>query len=175
MRPGPRPRPSKALELHGSWRAKQRSADELRVEAAAPTMPKWLPDEARTHWRRLVRALAAVGVLARADGNALARYVHSLTRWLKLAADVGANGEAIDVPTSDGGTRRMVRCETKLLAELDAALLRLEREFGLTPAARVGLRSAAAPAPPTAPVEFRNRFEDYGDADLDGPDGETLP
>ena len=115
--PGPVKTPTKVLEMRGSWRADKRDG-EPKPDATMPECPEWLLPDAVSKWDEITPQLHAMGVLGRCDGGALARYCQMWARWRAVEAGDGS---------------------ATLSLKLAAALLRLEREFGLTPSARAGL------------------------------------
>jgi len=131
-RRGPARTPTKVLALSGSWRAKSRT-DEPPADGKTPICPAWLGKHAKTTWRYIVPRLADMGVLGSTDRNTLARYCQLFVRW----REAEASGDVT------------------LSIKLSAHLLKLEREFGLTPSARAGLAK-----PKDNPHENRgkNRF-----------------
>lgn len=136
-RRGPPKTPTKLLEARGSWRAKGRKK-EPRAESARPRRPAWLSPAARRIWDRLLPVLDELGVLAVADVDVLARYVTLLGRWLEVARDLNRSGLTQEVEIR--GSRVVVaRPEVKLELQYSRDLLRIEREFGLSPAARAAL------------------------------------
>lgn len=132
---GPRPTPTPILKARGSWRAKKR-AGETPAAPGAPTAPAWLEDEARETWERLVDELLPLGVVTALDQTALAILCQAVLDYV--------------------GARKIVREEGITLVSVKGAIyqhpvvgianrawervLRACKEFGLTPAARAGLK-----------------------------------
>ena len=113
---GPRPTPTGVLEARGSWRADARG-DEPQPPDGRPKRPAGLSRIAQLVWADLVPVLEDMGVLTSADGHALGRYCEIHAMWLD-ALKRDDNADAL-------------KC--------NAALLKLEHEFGLTPSSRAGL------------------------------------
>lgn len=113
---GPSKTPTKVLEMRGSWRADTRM-DEPQPNTERPTCPAWLPAQAKSIWRVLIPQIEYMGILGTCDRIALARYCKLVCRW-REAEDEGDVDKSIRVSIH---------------------LLKLEREFGLTPSARAGL------------------------------------
>ena len=72
-KPGPRPTPTRILNLRGSWRAK-RNPKEPQPKVARLAAPAWLSDDAKKVFDDYAERLHASGVLTVADEGALARY-----------------------------------------------------------------------------------------------------
>ena len=128
---GPKPTPTAVLSLRGSWLAKKRGDDvtPARLEATPPA-PARLPEDAARIWNATAPEMAATGVLTALDLGAFERKCRTEALWRR---------QARQVEESDEICARAVRT----LAKLDEALSRMEKNFGLTPADRVGL------SPPT--------------------------
>ena len=156
-RPGPKPVPTRVLELRGSWRANHR-AEEPRALPAIPPMPKELDTQGRKIWRGLTKDLATIGLLASIDQHALARYIQLYQHWRQLHAFIVEHGETepiyrqrwIDPHRDDEGTLipgqheryvagTVVRPQAKLWLALADRLLRLEQQFGMTPSGRAAI------------------------------------
>jgi len=153
---GPSPTPTRLLQLRGSWRAKQRPY-EPRPRRTRPRPPASLGDEARKVFLGLVRQLYAQQVVVGLDASALARYSDLLVDYWKAAEFVAKHGAVYVVrgkPTKDGeqgpavGFRAYPQMALKIA--LASELLRLEREFGLTPSART--RVEVEVTPPAEPA-----------------------
>ena len=115
--PGPPKTPTNILNMRGSWRGGARDK-EPEPDRSVPECPEWLLDDAKSKWVELVPQLAAMGVLGTCDRGALARYCQLWARWRAVEEAGGDTNQSL---------------------KLSAALIRLEKEFGLTPAARAGL------------------------------------
>jgi P27 family predicted phage terminase small subunit len=122
------------LKAVGSWRAKA-NKNEPEPLAGTPVPPQTLSDAAKAVWYGVAGAIAP-GVLTKDNGETLARYCHGLVRWWKLAAWLDENADTYEV-TDQGGNLRHVRHPNVITYEkLTRDLMRMEQEFGLTPASR---------------------------------------
>lgn len=81
--------------------------------------------------------LQGLGVLAETDGNAMARYCENFVRWRKAIKHIQQYGESYPLKDKNG-TVKCFNPWPQVVSErnLAVSLLRLEQEFGLTPAAR---------------------------------------
>ena len=146
---GPSPTPTRRLELRGSWRAKTRP-DEPRPKAKKPRAPSWLTKDAKSVFSSLVRRLHAEGMVTGLDENALARYADLFVQYRQASEFIAKFGAFHAVPGKGGApaTFRTLPHAYRVLA-LAGELIRLEREFGLTPAARARLvKETPEPAEP---------------------------
>jgi P27 family predicted phage terminase small subunit len=97
-----------------------------------------------------------MGVLARIDGNALARYCRLWSRWREAEEFLMKNGESYLDKAPDGRVKRLQPYpQVATAAKLAEQLLRLEAHFGMTPAARARL---AAPREETQGDDLRSRY-----------------
>ena len=128
---GPLRASAETLAARGSWRAKSR-AREPKMKTGRPPRPAWLSPQGKKIWKQTVLLLEEMNVLGTADKNALARYCHTMDRWLQAREDVSLNGDTF---ITDSGYERR-RPTSLLMNELAIQISRLEKEFGLTPASR---------------------------------------
>ena len=142
---GPAPTPTRLLRLRGSRTAESR-AGEPHPEPERPAAPDWLRPEARAAFDALAERLDALQVLAGIDQNALARYAVLWVRYRKCEEFLAEHGDVYVVrakPNWKGEPGPPVGFKlyphAKEALALASELLRLEREFGLTPAARARL------------------------------------
>ncbi len=149
-RRGPAPTPTRVLALRGSWRGKA-NPSEPRPPPARPSPPTWLSEEARKAFLVLARQLHAIGVVAHLDANALARYATLWVRYRKCEEFVAKHGDTYVARGKPGKDREpgpaigfKLYPQAKQALALSVELLRLEREYGLTPAARARLSTEGA-------------------------------
>lgn len=137
-RRGPRPLPTEHLKARGSALAtKERQSREAKGPAGMPTCPSWLDADAKRMWRSLVPMLRAMRVLTKIDGNALARYCRTWSRWRKAEEFIDKNGEAYPLRDADGKVKYLQQWPQVAIAhKLALQLTRLEQEFGMSPSAR---------------------------------------
>ncbi len=143
-RRGPAPTPTKVLKARGSWRADLNN-QEPHPEAGAPVRPRGLSKEAAKVWDALASVVAA-GVLTRDNGQTLARYCHGLVRWWKLAKWLDENDETYTTTDEGGNVRHLRHPNVGTYEKLGRDLIRMEQEFGLTPASRTRIQAIATDA-----------------------------
>lgn len=130
-----------------------------------------MSERAKKHWRPLVRLLDAIGVLTRADLVLVERYCETLVLWRDCRDFIADKGMVYPLkkwnPHKSNGKKRRGGFEVvgfkefpqvKTLRQLDATLLRHDRELGLTPSARTRLvaDNPAMPGRPPGDAEDRN-------------------
>ncbi len=140
---GPRRTPTAQLALVGSTRAKPRMEKEPKPDETKPDTTLRLSDDEQRVFANICTLLASMNLQAATDGNAIARYAKNLLRYQLVCDWTDKNGESFPVYEMVDGEqkiRQMKRYPQSVIRhELEATLLRLEREFGLTPSARSGL------------------------------------
>lgn len=141
---GPRPTPTKLLQLRGSKLAtKDRLAKEAQGPEGLPEKPEWLDELAGRAWDYLVPLLQQMGVLTRIDGHALSRYCKLWSRWREAEAFIAKHGLMYPLK-DDAGQPKCFQPwpQVSIANKLAQQLTRLEQEFGMTPSARSRLTLA---------------------------------
>ncbi len=160
-RPGPPPTPTQKLRLRGSWRAKTRPG-EPRPKPTRPRAPAWLSKDAKSIFNAVVRQLYAEGMVTRLDEATLARYADQCVQYRQASeflakfgsvyavpARVGPDGKALGAPTF----RTYPHAQRALV--LSDKLMRMEEQFGMTPASRARL---VAQVPESPAPQFDHYF-----------------
>ncbi len=146
---GPKPIPTKLLDLRGSWRAKTRTGEPVPV-AQRLICPAWLCADGKKVWHTLVKHLSAMGVCGAIDAFALARYCTLHVRWLAAEQDLRDHGARLPLCNAAGEvTGHCVNPMVKVAGDLADKLLRLEQQYGMTASSRASLS--------VAPVEHDTR------------------
>lgn len=135
---GPRPTPTAVLRARGSRRA-DRNPDRLEPEPppGPPECPAWLNADAKVVWDQMVALLGEMGVLTKADGNALARYATMFVQWRQAQEFVLKHGFVYPLKSGTGVVKGFGQFpQVAIAARLSLALLKIEAEYGLTPSSR---------------------------------------
>lgn len=148
-RKGPKPTPTAILEARGSWLPRYREG-EPQPGSPLPDPPETLTGKAAELWTEVSRQLQAMNVGREPDAHALARYCELTVKFW----------DECQQPNEGKHVERM--------CALNAALLRLEACFGLTPADRATLKVA-----PSAKSESKARFFEPKVVKSNGTDGKT--
>ena len=138
-KPGPKPTPTKTLKLRGSWRAGERK-DEPQPAEGIPDKPEWLSDHASIIWDQMCEQIDSMGLLTKVDGNPLARYCTLWVRWREAEDHIAEKGMVCTLYNLDGqiiGAKAWPH--VRIASDLSNQLYRLEQQFGIGPANRVGL------------------------------------
>lgn len=136
---GPAKTPTAALKLHGSRLVDGRDGEPQPPEGW-PARPDRLSDGGREVWGRLLPQLDDMGVLTQVDGPSLARYCEMTIRFWELNAWIRENGETYTGVNAQGTLFVRQYPQVAIAAQLAKDMLRIEQEFGLTPASRAGLK-----------------------------------
>lgn len=144
-RRGPKPAPT-ALKILRGERADRINGQEPAPPAGPVSAPEWLQGDGLVAWNQIAPQLLATGVLTVVDADALARYCALLVQWRKHLGIVERGGDVLVIRDEAGKVRyTQVAPSASLVNKYGAALLRLEAEFGMTPAARSSIRVGEKP------------------------------
>lgn len=138
---GPAPKPTALRVLHGETRPSRVNANEPMPRAGLPDAPSWLEPATREVWDRTVAELAHMRVLTSADRDALVVYCQAVVHHARAVREVAATGLLIE-----GKDGYPVKNPAMQFVRDQAVLIKvMAGQFGLTPAARVGLTTGDAP------------------------------
>ena len=121
---GPAPTPTAILKARGSWRG-DCNPDEPKGLPGIPDTPFKLTGKALDHWEYLTQHLDNMDVMTKVDGFTLARYCKLYVEWVEIDEFINSCDDRDDC-----------RNEYKLRSSLSAELLKMEQQYGLTPASR---------------------------------------
>lgn len=149
---GPPKKPTELKLLQGNPGRMPLPANEpkpKKVMGARP--PKYLNKEARAIWAREAKKLEPLGLLTEIDLNAFARYCDFLAKWLRVKSRLD-QAQSLTYPIYHEQTAAEIAAgvpkvlktvktlpEVAMYNHFALMLNRLEREFGLTPAARAAI------------------------------------
>lgn len=132
---GRRPTPTAILKFRGSEKGLARAPEPAGSDGAPLMLPEVACDDiARRHFDRIIEDLRRMGLYAVEDykaHNALAMYQAEFERMAAACREKG-----LVLETAQGS---YISPWKKARDEARAEVMRLSKEFGLTPASRVGL------------------------------------
>ena len=134
---GPQPIPTETLNRRGSWRGKTKEREnEIKLPAIpeAPEPPSWISDEGRALWPDIAPRIHRYGLMRDVDAEVCALLCDAIVLY-RRARDHQLSG--MPVTFKDGQPKRNPM--VGILREAEADVIRLMRELGMSPAARVGL------------------------------------
>jgi P27 family predicted phage terminase small subunit len=137
--PGPKPMPTHLRVVRGT-RPDRINKKEPKPRAAKPKCPTWLSDEAKAVWRRTVKELEAMNILASADQDIIVAYANAVVNFQRATELVDRSGVLVK------GRRDGVVTNPAVRVQRDAAQLirQLASELGLTPSSRTRLSAEKA-------------------------------
>lgn len=135
---GPKPTPTKVLKLRGSNRVNRRKGEPEPPEAV-PELPAWAAGCAAEVWAELLAELGAVGVTTSADGTTTAMLAEALGQYLEARREYEQDGPTVTAESGALYQHPAVGRANKAFERF----VKLARDFGLTPASRVGLKAVA--------------------------------
>lgn len=143
---GRKPKPTALKLAHGNPSHRPISKREPKPAKGKPKCPAYLSAAAKLTWTKLCSDLDSMGLLHVTDSQAIARYCDIMEQWhmARLAIrEVG--GFAMDILDNEGRVKyRQQLPEVGIYQRLATHLLRLEQEFGLTPAARTRIETVGS-------------------------------
>ena len=158
---GPNRTPTDVLRLRGSRKA-QRRMNEPRPPVKIPKPPSWLEKDAKSCWKKILPRLKEMRVLRQIDENALARYCTTWVRWRRACAFLEKRGETYMLKDDKGNPKRVMPFpEVAIANKLGTELLRLEQQFGMTPASRPNLEFAPPPYDSNNPYSLVSPDDPY--------------
>ena len=136
--PGPPRTPTGMLKLRGSWLAAARDADgEMTPRRGRPDPPDELDEHALKVWEYFMPELDYAGVMTLTDRDTFAMYCQLTAEWWKLDRFIKEKSYVYPIRNKAGDITEIKEFpQVKLRHKIGEQLIRLAREFGLTPAAR---------------------------------------
>ena len=141
-RRGPRPIPSELRKLRGSRRPSKAGEPQPHVGTRTPSVPAWLPEEAKAVWHKYARSLWELRLLTDIDVMAFAVLCETMALYRTAVEMVG---KGYDVQETESGYRQQdpwVSIRNNAISQMR----KLWQEFGMTPSSRVRLDIEAAEA-----------------------------
>lgn len=140
-RRGPAPKPTALKLAAGNPGHRPVNLREPVPPPGRPERPAWVEGEAIEIWDQLVPMLAGSGLAKPIDALVLGRYCCLFAEWLRAKAAI-RKSTTYPIKDAEGNViaiREMPQAGA--VRKLASSLLQLEREFGLTPAARTRIHS----------------------------------
>jgi P27 family predicted phage terminase small subunit len=134
-KPGPKPKRN-ALKALTAGRVPEK--DTAQPKAGVPSCPRWLPQGARTEWRRIVAEFATVpGWLTLADRSVLAAYCVHYSNWRDAEERVIIEGAVVDACDKHGAVVGTRANPWVAIAQKECELMtKAGDRLGLSPGAR---------------------------------------
>jgi P27 family predicted phage terminase small subunit len=133
---GRKPKPTALKVLEGNPGKRPLNTKEPQPEKKAPRCPSWLEPEAKNEWRRMAKALEAMGVLTQVDRAAFAAYCQAYARWKEAEEFLSKHGTIFKTPS--GYIQQVPQVS---IAQTYMKIMKdFCSEFGLTPASRTRIQ-----------------------------------
>jgi P27 family predicted phage terminase small subunit len=137
---GRHPTPTNLKIIRGNPGQRALNADEPQPPAASLTPPRNLEGLALEKWEEMSVLLSRMGVFTQADRHPLERYCLMYEQWTNLERHCREHGYTQVTQTGYS----QVTAEATLIKSLRADMLSIERQFGMTPAARSTIKASGA-------------------------------
>lgn len=146
---GPKPKPTALRIMEGNPGHLPINASEPKPAAGVATCPGWLGEIGRAKWQELVPHLGAVGLFTILDSDTLSLYCEAWDEFFAAREWIEKSG--LVAMSEKGGEYQhpAVGIKNKAIARIR----QFANDFGMTPAARVGLHAG--------PVEQVDDLEAY--------------
>lgn len=134
---GRKPTPSVIKIREGNPGKRAINSDEPIAPAGIPDCPEFLPEAAKTEWKRISVVLDEMGLMTHADRAALAAYCTCYARWVHAEQQVAKYGTIVKSP------EKGFPMKSPYLTVADQAMESMRKflvEFGLTPSSRSRIR-----------------------------------
>ena len=126
------PKPTELKKLEGIPGKRRLNEKEPKPVKKAPACPKWLEDDAKKEWRRLAKAMEAMGIHTHVDMDAFAGYCQAYARWKDAEEHITDLGYFVRTPSGYAQQSPYVSIAQQYLKTMN----RFAEQFGLTPASR---------------------------------------
>lgn len=142
-RRGPPPQPTALKILRGNPGHRPLNEDEPQPPADAIEPPSYLQGVSLEKWHEVVKKLVDMSLMTNADVDTVARYCVMYERYHKYLDQVRRGLDVLVMREESGRVRYMqITPAATMLAKLDEQMLRVEREFGFTPASRSEIQTS---------------------------------
>jgi P27 family predicted phage terminase small subunit len=141
-----RPKQPTALRiLRGNPGKRPIPENEPQPAADAIEPPAWVTGPALDKWHEVVPKLVAMGLMTNADTDTIGHYCVTFVEWLKHLGLCQRGADIIVMKDEAGKVRyAQVSPSATLVHKMGAQLLKIAREFGMTPSSRTGIASNEA-------------------------------
>ncbi len=136
-RSGRKPKPTKMKLVEGNPGKRPINRNEPKPHKGKLSCPRWLDDEGRREWRRVIAELKRLGLVTVLDTTRLAQYCDHWSRYLQATNTLREDGLIKDGRKHPAAT---------ILKEAEQAMRSIASEFGMTPASRVNLKGPPEPS-----------------------------
>lgn len=157
-RRGPAPKPTLLKLVSGNPGRRPLNALEVVPPPGPLPPPDFLDEQSRRVWDSLAPQLASTGLARPIDAGVLARYCVLFVLWIDAVEVVRKHGPVIT--TRQGGKVVSMKelPHSAVIRRLHQSMLLVEREFGLSPAARTRINAEVDRSAKGDPNEIKRKF-----------------
>ena len=134
MKPGRKTKPTNLKIMEGNRGHRPLPENEPKPLPIWPKAPAWLRSGAKKEWKRIVPELYKLGLLTLLDVSALEAYCQTYSKW----KDAEKKADLELIKTAKGA--KIVNPYIYVASMYFKQMNRMLVEFGLTPAARTGIK-----------------------------------
>ena len=138
--PGPAPKPTALALYRGKKRDNPNRAKEPKTRVICPPAPSFLDATAKKEWRRIAKVLSASKVLTESDLVGLQLYCVEYSRWRDAMEQLQTSDITELTPNGHKAQSIYRTIENRAFENL----IKIMREFGLTPSARTRVAAIEA-------------------------------
>lgn len=128
---GPAPKPQALKKKQGTYRP-DRDGGATVAKSTKPRCPSFLGQAAKKEWHRIANPLYDAGLLRGVDRSLLAAYCDAYGTWVEMVIDLKRE-DPVNVTDKNF---MQANPKIKIANQAKADMLRLAKEFGMTPSAR---------------------------------------
>jgi len=153
---GPSKKPYEIKELEGFPGGRNKAAPPAVVpkkQIKIPIAPRCLCKRGKSVWKQLCKQLVELNLLTGLDHFILTRYCDMYVKWQDAQEELNL-GMVQEVTTKEGGAYYQTSPYFSIYKNLNTSLRQIEREFGLTLAARSSITIAPKSAAGDETGEF---------------------
>ena len=136
---GRKPTPDAIKALNGNPGKRKLNLPMPSVGCPKPTCPGHLGSEAKKEWRRMLKTLTTLGLLAATDRAALAAYCQAYGRWVEAEKKVAEVGLVAQTAAGNVIQNPYLAVANKAMEQMKGYLI----EFGMTPSSRARIHAPA--------------------------------
>lgn len=131
---GRKPKPTQLKELEGNPGKRRLNASEPHppVPDVVPYAPKFLNEDARDEWNRMIKILLGLGLYTEIDHAALAMYCQAWGRWVETEKQLSDIGNVLESDKGNFYQNPLLEISNRAWSNV----LRAAVEFGMTPSSR---------------------------------------
>jgi P27 family predicted phage terminase small subunit len=135
---GPPPKPTALRVLEGNPSGRPFNENEPKPNLLKTLeAPDELSDRGKAAWFRLIPELVRIGIMTEVDREAMIRYFDFLEEYKTARDFIRANGRVYPIKDNKGKVKYIAQFpHVSIMRNASAHMLKLEQNFGLTPAAR---------------------------------------